>query len=98
MKQQQQQRWQASLTFFASGTQANLTWFGGWVWSGFAKHWTLLGMLGLTALGCGVGLFNWLPQVIGCPSTKTLCYVLTWDKESVVLPSPLKRHTSNQKR
>lgn len=91
MKQQRQQRWQTSLTFFASGAQANLTWFGSWVWSGFAYNWVFFGLLALSGLGGGFGLFNSLPQAIACKSSQSLCYVLRWDKKTVVLPTQPKR-------
>jgi len=87
LEQQQQQRRQAALIFLSKGSQSNLAWFGGWVWSGFAKHWALLGMLVLAALTGAVAEANVTSAIAACPSPKSICYLLRWDKKGVVLPS-----------
>ncbi len=84
--QQQQQRQQESLAFYAKGTQSNLKWLGGWVWLGFAKHWALLGMLALSVLAGAVAEANVTSSIVACPSPKSICYLLRWDKSKVVLP------------
>jgi len=81
--------------FLTKGSQSNLNWFGGWVWSGFAKNWALLGMLMLAGLVAVVVEANLSSAIAACPSTKSLCYLLRLDKSKVVLPAPKpqKRHT-----
>jgi len=88
LEQQQQQRRQAALMFLSKGSQANLTWFGGWVWSGFARNWALLGMLALAVIAGAVVEANVTSAIAACPSPKSLCYLLRWDKFKVVLPAP----------
>jgi len=88
LQQQQQQRRQAALMFLAKGSRSNLHWFGSWIWLGFAKNWALLGMLALAALGGAVVEANVTSVIAACPSPKSICYLLRWDKSKVVLPAP----------
>ncbi|CAA9586774.1 hypothetical protein AVDCRST_MAG81-3923 [uncultured Synechococcales cyanobacterium] len=72
--------------FLSKGSQSNLSWFGSWVWSGFAKHWALLGMLVLAALAGAVAEANVASAITACPSSRSICYLLRWDKSKVILP------------
>lgn len=83
--QTQQQRllfWQQVTDQFKSC----FLWFGRWLGSGFSGIcFYMTSVIVYVALGTFFGVN--LPTRIACPNAKSPCYLLRWDKSSVVLPS-----------
>lgn len=75
--------------------KVNLIYFARWIGSGW-KGWLFY----LTSFGIYISLGFHLgvnfPAFIACPSIKSYCYYLRWDKTKVVLP-PLTQEQTRQK-
>jgi len=66
-----------------------LSWFGGWFWAGASSGWGFFGWLVLAML-IGATIDANIPDAIYCKTPKGFCYLLRWDKNSIVLPSTKK--------
>ncbi|WP_256872003.1 hypothetical protein [Nostoc sp. TCL26-01] len=70
--------------------RSNLFWFGMWVGSGRSGVFMFLAGAAVFLTG-GLLWGTNMPKAISCPSQKTLCYQLRWDKPSVILPGQIKQ-------
>ncbi|BAY66763.1 hypothetical protein NIES22_69070 (plasmid) [Calothrix brevissima NIES-22] len=76
--------------------RVNLIHFARWLcsgWSGWLFY--LIWFAIFSSLGFALGLN--LPSAIACRSTKSFCYLLRLDKETVIIPSDYTRQTSQKK-
>ncbi|MBD2596055.1 hypothetical protein H6G74_17230 [Nostoc spongiaeforme FACHB-130] len=74
----------------------NLIHFARWVGSGWSGWLIYLGSFVTTlCIGYAVGINS--PSAIACPNTKSYCYLLRLNKETVVFPSPKPQQQKPQK-
>ncbi|MBD2680955.1 hypothetical protein H6H03_26700 [Nostoc paludosum FACHB-159] len=74
----------------------NLIYFARWIGSGWRGWLFYLGSFGIyISLGFALGVN--FPSAIACPNTKSYCYLLRLDKETVVIPSNYIKQTSPKK-